>query len=258
MRNLTASKKIFLSAAPIAILIVIWEITAQLGLYKISLFPPPSSIIRSFNEMIVNDELFKDIIASLRRVCIGYIVGAGLGICAGGLTGRNQLADYILTPLIQLIRPIPPISFVPLAIVWFGIEESSKYFLVILGSFFPIWISTHLGVSQVSKTYIWAAQSLGAGSRMIFFEVILPAASPLIISGMRTSLGIAFYCLVAAEIAGAFDGVAFRIAISHQNNRTDKMIAGLIILGVLSFLADKIFVFLVNKIFPWYGKSIYA
>ena len=255
MQNLTNPKKIILSAIPIILVIIFWEIIAQAGLYKIELFPPPSFIIISFKEMIVKEELLRDLSASLRRVSVGYIVGAFLGIVLGGLTGRNLAADYILTPLIQLIRPIPPISFVPLAIVWFGIQEPSKYFLVIIGTFFPIWLATHLGVSQVSKTYIWAAQSLGASSWMTFFEVILPSALPIIISGMRTSLGIAFYCLVAAEIAGAFDGVAFRIAISHQNNRTDKMLAGLVILGILSFTADKVFTFSVNKIFPWYGKS---
>lgn len=107
----------------------------------------------------------------------------------------------------------------------------------------------------MEKTYIWAARSLGAKNSRALYEIILPASLPFIIAGMRTSIAIAFYCLVAAEIAGAFSGVAFRVSVSHLVFRVDKMMAGLIVLGLMSAFADKLFTYLVHKFIPWYNVS---
>jgi len=251
-------KKLLSLGSPILAFLFLWEVLSRSGVYNINLFPPPTLVAKALYEMILSGELLRDAFVSLSRVIIGYCGGAFLGISVGVLTGRTKFFQTALVPLIQLFRPIPPISYVPLAILWFGLGEVSKYFLVFIGVFFPIWINTHLGVAQVSIDYIWAARSLGANDRKLLFEVILPASLPFLIAGMRTSIAIAFYCLVAAEIAGAFSGLAFRVSVSHLIFRVDKMMGGLVVLGILSAIADKSFTMLINKLFPWYEKTIKA
>ena len=248
-------QRFLLASLPVFLFLLLWELVARSGIYNINLFPPPTIVARAFYSGLISGELLLDIWASFTRALVGYLLGSSLGIVIGILTGRIKFFELALGQLIQLLRPIPPISYVPLAILWFGLGEVSKYFLVFVGVFFPVWINTHLGVSNVEKTYVWAARSLGAKNRRTLFEVILPASLPFIIAGMRTSIAIAFYCLVAAEIAGAFSGVAFRVSISHLVFRTDKMMAGLVVLGIMSALADKVFTFLVHKFVPWYNLS---
>ena len=146
---------------------------------------------------------------------------------------------------------MPPISFVPIAILWFGLGEASKYFLVFWGVFFVVWINTHIGVTNVPKIYLEAAQNLGASERGMVHQVVLPAALPMLLAGLRTAIPIGFYSLVAAEIAGAYSGVAYMIEIAHTNFQIDKMFSGLVILGIGSALADRLFVAVTSRAFPW-------
>jgi NitT/TauT family transport system permease protein len=235
---------------PIPVLLLVWELIGRLEVFNVTLFPPPSRVLVALGTML-GDELPADLGASLSRAGLGYAVGATLGIGVGLLTGRYLLWRRLLNQVFQLLRPIPPISLVPVSILWFGLGEPSKYFLISWGVFFPVWITTFLGVSRVEHTYVWAAASLGAGERALIREVVLPAALPSIIAGLRTALAIAFYCLVAAEIAGAFSGVAFRLDVSHTNLQVDRMFAGLIVLGIVSAAADRLFVVLTARLFPW-------
>jgi len=191
----------------------------------------------------------------LLRVAIGYLAGVVLGIGLGVLTGISKRAALTVGFILQLIRPIPPISFVPLAILWFGIGAFSKCFLVFLGVFFPIWMNSHLGISQVEAPYIWASQSMGATKWSQILHVYLPGAAPLIVAGLRVAIAIGLYCLVAAEIAGAFSGLAFRVEIAHLNTQVDQMIAGLICLGIFSALSDWGLERVIKYAFPWAGRS---
>jgi ABC-type nitrate/sulfonate/bicarbonate transport system permease component len=204
---------------------------------------------------MIGGELPFDLLTSLSRAGLGYVVGSALGIGVGLLTGRFVVWRRLLNQVFQLLRPIPPISLVPVSILWFGLGEPSKYFLISWGVFFPVWITTFLGVSRVELTYLWAAESLGAGERQLMREIIFPAALPSIIAGLRTALAIAFYCLVAAEIAGAFSGVAFRLELSHTNLQVDRMFGGLIVLGIVSATADRLFVLMTGRLFPWMSLS---
>jgi ABC-type nitrate/sulfonate/bicarbonate transport system permease component len=136
-------------------------------------------------------------------------------------------------------------------VLWFGLGEFPKYFLVFIGVFFPVWMNSHLGVQNVERSYIWTANSLGASRYSLIFNVYLPGAAPLIIAGLRVGIAVAFFCLVAAEIAGAFSGLAYRIEISHLVFRADRMIAGLVVLGVLSAAADQLLGLTIRKLFPW-------
>jgi len=166
------------------------------------------------------------------------VVGAIAGILVGLLTARRVLLNNLLSPVLQLLRPIPPIAIVPLVIIWFGLTETGKYFLIAWGVFFVVWIATFMGVQKVNPLLIRAAQSLGIPERKMLHEVIFPGALPYIVVGLRTSVTIAFYSLVAAEISGSFVGLAYRINTAQQNMQTGLMMASLVMLGVLSAAAD--------------------
>jgi ABC-type nitrate/sulfonate/bicarbonate transport system permease component len=167
------------------------------------------------------------------------------------LTGRYAIVSNFLTPIFQLLRPIPPIAFVPIVILWFGLTEWGKWFLVFWGVFFTVWVATHLGVHRADPALVRAARSLGASDRLLIRDVILPSALPTIFVGLRTAISISFYTLVAAELAGAFAGLAYRIDLAHQNMQTGQMLGGLVMLGVVSAAADRGFAMLSRRLVWW-------
>jgi len=230
-----------------------WQLAYTAGLYSTTLLPSPVAVLRAASEMYASGELMRDIAASLQRAAVGFLTGSFMGVLIGVCTGRMRLVDATLGQLVRLFRSIPSIALVPVAIVWFGLGETSKYVLVFWGVFFPVWINTHLGIIQVDRAYIWAAQSLGAGRAALIGEVVLPCAVPFIVAGMRTATAIAFVVLVAAEMAGAFGGVGYRIYASHLVFRVDKMMADIFVLGLLGGMADLIFAAIISAI-PWHQE----
>jgi len=199
----------------------------------------------------ISGELVPDLAWSLSRVGAGFVAGAAAGIWMGVLTGGNRIISALFTPTFQMLRPIPPIAFVPIVIVWFGLTEWGKWFLVFWGVFFTVWLSTHLGVQRVNQTLVRAAQCLGARKHHLLLEVMLPDALPYIFMGLRTAIGISFYTLVAAELAGAYAGVAYRLEVTQQNMQIGHMIAGLILLGLISSIADRLFGVFSAKVIHW-------
>ena len=218
-----------------------WELVSRSGFVNEFLFPPPSSIAKALYDWAVHDKLALDIAMSVSRVFVGYVIGAVAGIVVGIGTGRYPALSSLLTPVFQILKPIPPIALVPVVILWFGLTETGKYFLVFWAVFFTVWIAAHLGVQRVDPLLIRAAQTLGTPERRMLRELLLPATLPYIFVGLRTSVSIAFYTLVAAELAGAFAGVAYQIDIAHENMRISKMMSGLVVLGFISACADLAF-----------------
>ncbi len=239
------------STTSIFVLLALWIALSWLFVDNSRLFPSPWDVGLALRNMLISGELTRDVLASGRRAFVGFLIGSIAGMVVGYFTGRNRLFEYIFAGPLQVLRPLPPISLVPLFILWFGINETSKYTLVSFGAFFPVWISTHLGTSQVDQRLLWMAQSLGASRWRMAMDVTLPAALPMIVSGLRTAIGTAFFCLVAAELAGAVDGIVFRINLSHLAFRVDRIIAGLILLGLLSAICDTLFIRLIHRVFPW-------
>ena len=235
----------------IPVMSILWEISSR-TIFDENLFPPPSLVLFAFIQMIRNGELIRDISVSLLRALIGFAMSAILGIICGILTANFAVMRKTLGQIIELLRPVPAIAFLPLFVLWLGIGELSKIIIIAYGCFFPVWISTHIGIMDVEKSYIWAARSLGAKSNNIFGEIILPAAAPFILIGLRTSIGAAFILLIVAEMAGAFSGLGYRISVSHLAFRADKMLAAMIALGIFGALAHKMFIILSNKVTPWY------
>jgi NitT/TauT family transport system permease protein len=235
----------------IPLFLVAWQIVSGAGLVNARLFPPPTVVAADLWHSALTGTLFLDLGMSITRVVIGYGAGAAAGILIGVLTGRYALIGNLLTPVFQLLRPIPPIAFVPIVILWFGLSELGKWFLVFWGVFFTVWIATHLAVQRVDDMLIRAARCLGTPDHRLIREVVLPGALPVIFVGLRTAVSISFYTLVAAELAGTFAGLAYRIDIAHQNMQIGQMMGGLVMLGVMSAAADRGFGVLSRRLVWW-------
>jgi ABC-type nitrate/sulfonate/bicarbonate transport system permease component len=218
------------------------------------LTPAPTDVLQAVASTVHNGTMLADVAWSVSRVAAGYVIGAVAGIIAGLLTARFELINNLLSPTLQALRPIPPIAIVPLTIIWFGLTEGAKYFLVAWGVFFVVWISTYMGVQRINPLLIRAAQSLGVPERKMLREVIFPGALPYIAVGLRTSVTIAFYSLVAAEVAGAFAGIAYRVNVSHQNMQTALMIGSLFMLGLVAAIADWAFNAAARRVVFWHSS----
>ncbi|HEY4856224.1 MAG TPA: ABC transporter permease [Xanthobacteraceae bacterium] len=229
----------------------VWQIASTSGFVNELLFPPPTKVAVALWGELMNGTLLMDLGMSVMRVVIGFASGAVVAIVVGLLTGRYQVISNLLAPIFQLLRPIPPIAFVPIVILWFGLSEWGKWFLVFWGVFFTVWVATHLGVQRADPALIRAARSLGTPDRLLIRDVILPSALPTIFVGLRTAVSISFYTLVAAELAGAFAGLAYRIDLAHQNMQTGQMLGGLVMLGIVSAIADRGFAALSHRFVWW-------
>lgn len=234
---------------------LLWELAAYLELYNVVLFPPPSQIWTGFLEIFMDGTWWRDIKFSSMRYGGGFFLGNIIGIIFGVLTGRIAILNRLLGPILNYLRATPSVALVPAAIVWFGIGEVEKLFIVTWGCTFPVWINTHAGTSEVEREYIWAAQTLGATGWRLYLEVIAPRALPYIVAGSRVSVATGFFALAAAEMAGAYEGVGFRIFHSHEFFRTDIMLSAIMTIGLMALLSDTLFVRIVRIILPWWGRE---
>ncbi len=232
-------------------IVAIWWIVAASGVINKDLFPSPDMVFIAAVELYQDGVLISDLKVSLTRAAIGFSIGATTGILVGLLTARVAIISLALEPLLTLLRPIPAIALVPLAIVWFGIGEGSKYFVISYTVFLAVWLNTHSGAKQVASTYIKASRSLGASRFREFFEVIVPASAPHIVVGLRLGSALAFLSLVAAELSGASAGIGFRLQDARQYIQTDRMFVGLIELGLLGATLDMVFVTISNRLVHW-------
>ena len=239
---------------PIALL-VLWEILSRLGVFSAVVLPPPSSVAvkwvsgmvpalphdpaqESYLSWLFSGEMPHDAVASLARVLTGFCIGAGLAVPVGLLLGTSDRLFSLFNPLLEILRPIPPIAYIPLAIVWFGLGNPPALFLIALGTFFPVLVNTIAGVRQVDSIYIRAARNLGAKPWTMFRRVILPAASPFVLAGMRIGIGTAFIVVIVAEMTAVSDGLGYRILEAREYMWSDKIIGGMLTIGILGLIID--------------------
>lgn len=255
-RRLAVASRLLLNVLGVLLFLGLWEAVPYLvPELNATLFPPPSTVFATLVPMLQSGEIAHNILVSLGRAGAGFAIALVLGIAAGLLTARVRVLDHVSEPILHGLRSIPVIALVPISVLWLGIGEAAKVALVACGAFFPIWIATFIGVRDVHIVYLRSAACLGAGRLSTMLWVVLPAALPLILAGLRQALAISLIVLVAAELAGATAGVAYMMAMGHQLFRVDVMFIGLLILGALGFLADRLFVALARRLFPWYAAS---
>lgn len=236
---------------PIVFTLVLWEIISHSGFVSPTLFPPPSKVATAFWGMITAGTLLTDLRYSLWRLLAGLFMGSAIGVIVGLLTGRIKTFATTLTPIIQILRPLPPVAIIPLVIVWFGIDDGAKIFSIAFAVFFPVWINTHIGVRQIPQAFLWGAKLLTKSPVKIIREVVFPATLPFSIAGIRIGIAVAFIMVFVSELAGASSGLGYRISVTHLAYRIDEMMAALFVLGALGAIADQFFVLGARKLFPW-------
>jgi NitT/TauT family transport system permease protein len=233
------STKILAPLGLVALLLALWWVAVATS--KSLIFPTPAQVVLRTVELIQQGLLLKHVQASLFRVGLGYLLAAALAIPFGILIEWFSGAYMAFNPLIQLLRPISPIAWIPLAILWFGLGDSSPIFLIFLSSFFPMVVATTAGVHTIERQYLLAAQNFGVGGLKLWRVVVLLAALPQIIVGMRVGLGVAWLVVVAAEMIAINSGLGFLIIDSRNaGNRYDLVLAGMAIIGVIGLLLDSL------------------
>ena len=223
--------------ALVAVLVAVWWTTVvQSGSI---IFPTPWDVVLATMELARLGTLWDHIASSLLRVGAGFLLAAGLAIPLGLLMGWFKGVFATLNPIIQILRPISPIAWIPLAILWFGVGNLSPVFLIFLASLFPIIVETAAGVHTMERQYIRAAHNFGVSGLTLFSQVVIPAALPHIITGMRISLGVAWLVVVAAEMIAMRSGLGYLIIDSRNaGNRYDLVVAAMVIIGLTGLLLD--------------------
>jgi len=239
-------RHVIIAAISIAIAIFSWALFAANFAYP-DLVPSPSDTLKTATGMIRSGDLFVHVGVSLERVLVGYVVGCILGVLTGALIGRVKIVGQFAEPLLQLMRPISPVALVPLSIIWFGIGDMSRYFIIFYGVVIIMIMNTAAGVSATPNIRLNAARCLGASRQQIFRRIIIPSAVPYILTGMRVSLGFAFMGIVAAEMIAAQSGIGYLIMQSRMLLRTDIMFVGLVTLGVLGAVIDGAFKLAIDR-----------
>lgn len=241
-------------AVPAAFLLA-WEAVSRLGWVTPLILPAPSAVaVRWWAYLappeayqagaggrlawLLSGELPHDALASLMRIAVGFGIGAGLALPLGLVMGARPLAYALLNPVLQLLRPIPPIAYIPLAILWFGLGNPPAFFLISLGAFFPVLMNTIAGVRAVDAIYLRAARNLGAGEWTLFWRVMIPAATPYILTGVRVGIGVAFIVVIVAEMIAVNSGLGYRILEAREYFWSDKVIAGMATIGLCGLGID--------------------
>jgi NitT/TauT family transport system permease protein len=227
------------------LLILIWQGLSSIQVIPSYKLPSPVEILLGFKDLLIvgvppGHLLHKHMFYSLYRVALGYAIASLLAIPLGLLMGWSNRLLKMIRPLIEVVRPIPPLAWIPIAILWFGIGIKSAAFIIFLGAFFPILLNTIAGVLSIHPILIEAARTLHAKEKDIFFKVLLPGSIPSIFVGMRIGVGIGWMTLVAAEFTGVKEGygLGYMIMTARDIQRPDEILAGMLVIGVIGLLID--------------------
>jgi len=235
--------------------LLFWDLASRVGWLEATILPPPLEVLRTLGQLIITRELFADAGISLWRVFVGFTIACVIGISLGVLTGTSRHFKEYAAPLLEVLRPIPPVAFVPISILWFGIGNGPAFFLVSLAALFPIYTNTLAGILSLSPIQRDAALCLGANRRLMLTDVSLPASMPYLVAGLKTGLGTAWFVVIVAELVGAQSGLGYMIQLSRLTLQSEKVLAGMIAIGVLGYLMNRGMVFLQRRIVPWYTES---
>jgi len=247
----TKSRRLIIRTASIVGFILFWELIARAGLFNPVLLPPPSAVLLAAKTMLISGQLLPNIAASLMRVCAGFFLATIIAVPLGIVCGWYEVLFNIVDPIVELFRPIPVLALLPMAILWFGIGESSKIFLITYGSFFPIFVNTIAGVRYVDPVLVQAAESLGATQLQIFRRVILMAAMPDIATGLRLGLGFSFLTIVAAEMIASQSGLGFLIVDTQLTFQTDRTLVATLMFGILGFAMSALLLAVERRLLSW-------
>jgi ABC-type nitrate/sulfonate/bicarbonate transport system permease component len=244
-----------LFAGSLVIALALWQFLST-AVFNPFLIPPPLVVLKTAAPMAQSGEIFRHVAISLARVGVGFTVGSAAAIVLGVLLGRIQVVNELLDPIIELLRFLSPTAMIPIAVIWFGIGELSKYFLIFWGTFFIVLINTTAGVMRAPIIRQRAAQCLGATPLQIFLLVVVPSAAPYIVTGMRIAMASSFMSIIPAEILAADSGIGFLLQQSSVLLQTNRIFVALLTICVLGFVIDRLFRIAVDRMLSRYMSYV--
>ncbi len=231
---------LILSLLSFSLLIALWAGITYFGNFSEQVFPAPSLILVSGLELIKDGTLLKHIVASLYRVTMGFYLAVALGIPLGIILGRKLLVKQLVNPIIQFLRPISPLAWIPLAMLWFGIGDKPAIFLIFLSSFFPLVVATTMAVSHINPVYFHVAANFNFSRKDVIVKIIIPAILPEVLTALRLTIAIAWLVVVAAEMIAVQSGLGYLILDARNALRMDVIMVGMIVIGMIGVLLDLI------------------
>ncbi|MGN1174242.1 MAG: ABC transporter permease [Roseburia sp.] len=233
------------------VLLIIWQILGNAGIINATIMPTPSSIFKTFLDLLKSGDLAEDLGASMGRVLIGFFFGTLAGLLFGIVTGLYPKINKAVAAIFGILRPIPMIGLVPLMILWFGIGEKSKIIVIAVGTFWSVLINTQEGIFNVNDKLIEVAQLLEKNKITVLTKIIFPAAIPSIFTGIRLGVGNAWKSVVAAEMLAATKGVGHMIEYARELAQPEKLFVGLLSIGIIGLVIDAIIMTIQKKLFVW-------
>lgn len=240
MRSSNGIRGWWLPAIVVAVSIVLWTALSVTGLFPASAFPSPMQVLRGFGEEIRTGRLFNDIVTSLFRVGIGFGIAVVLAVPTGLMLAHHQAAKAALAPAINFFRSLSPLAWIPFAILWFGIGDKPAIFLIFLSSYFPLVLATMVAVENIPSVYFRVAYEHGFRGWELMRRVTFPAILPQLITALRVTAGIAWLVVVAAEMVAGQGGLGFAIMDSRNGLRTDLTVVGMIVIGTIGVVLDRL------------------
>jgi len=253
------SRQITLSLATLTVILAVWWTVAALQLISPLFLPPPDQVMQKLITIagpqgFMDATLWQHLAASLTRIVLALLAAVAFGIPVGIAMGLSPTLRGILDPIIELYRPVPPLAYLPLMVIWFGIGETSKILLIFLAIFAPVAMSALAGVKSAQQVRIRAARSLGASRAQVLWLVILPGALPEILTGLRIGLGVGWSTLVAAELIAATRGLGFMVQSAGEFLATDVVLAGIAVIAIIAFILELGLRALQRRLTPWHGE----
>jgi ABC-type nitrate/sulfonate/bicarbonate transport system permease component len=253
--GLTRRRALAFRLGAVVAFIALWSLAAGIvvafKLFNPIFLPGPWLVVGSLVELAGKGQLWIHVRATLERVAVGFATGAGLGVALGLAAGHLRLVRDLVEPVVEMLRPIPPLAVLPLFIVWVGIGEPSKVGFITYATFFPIFLTTVTGVRQIDPLLLRAARSLGARGPRLFLRVILPAALPDILTGLRLGVALAFFVIVISEFIGAEHGLGYLINDGRNFFLVPQMLGAAVVLGLLGYLGNGLVRLLERRITRW-------
>jgi len=234
-----------------AILISLWAYLTESGWIAAYLIPSPSTVINTTLEVIGDGTLFHDAWISVSRMLQGFFLAIVVGLGFGILMGLFVRVDSFFAGVFNLVRVIPPLAWIPIIILWFGIGETSKIIIIFKGAFFPILLNTIQGIERVPKGYLEVSKLMDVSKKRILLNVVIPAALPSILVGIRLGLGSAWMSVVAAELIASNSGLGYLITQGRELSQPDVMVLGMVMIGVIGVLMDYIIKLIQSRVLSW-------
>lgn len=257
---LARHRSLVLSLSSVISVLVIWYLITALKIVPSLFLPSPQAVWQKFLEVsqqgFMKSTLWQHLAASISRVLLALVAAIAIGVPLGLWMGLNKWVRAVLDPLVELLRPIPPLAYLPLLVIWFGIGETTKVLLIFFSILAPVIISSTHGVISHQLNRERAALSLGASQSQVFWHVILPTALPHILTGIRIGLGVGWSTLVASELVAADRGIGFMVQSAAQFLITDTVVLGIIVIAIVAVSFELFLRWLQKQLSPWYGQQL--